>query len=66
MGNIRNDLKFLTLVEAAEILRVSKRTLLRMIKQKKIPSLKVGGQWRILERRLTKWTEENQNRTFQI
>ena len=66
MGNIRNDLKFLTLVEAAEILRVSKRTLLRMIKQKKIPSLKVGGQWRILERRLTKWTEQNQNRTSQI
>ena len=66
MANIRNDLKFLTLVEAAEILRVSRRTLLRMIKQKKIPSLKVGGQWRILERRLTKWTEENQNRTFQI
>lgn len=66
MGNIRNDLKFLTLVETAEILRVSKRTLLRMIKQKKIPSLKVGGQWRILERRLTKWTEENQNRRSQI
>lgn len=66
MGNIRNDLKFLTLVETAEILRVSKRTLLRMIKQKKIPSLKVGGQWRILERRLTKWTEQNQNRISQI
>lgn len=66
MGNIRNDLKFLTLVETAEILRVSKRTLLRMIKQKKIPSLKVGGQWRILERRLIKWTEQNQNRTSQI
>ncbi len=66
MGNIRNDLKFLTLVETVEILRVSKRTLLRMIKQKKIPSLKVGGQWRILERRLTKWTEQNQNRTSQI
>lgn len=66
MGNIRNDLKFLTLVETAEILRVSKRTLLRMIKQKKIPSLKVGGQWRILEQQLTKWTEQNQNRTSQI
>ena len=66
MGNIRNDLKFLTLVETAEILRVSKRTLLRMIKQKKIPSLKVGGQWRILERQLTKWAEQNQNRTSQI
>ena len=66
MGNIRNDLKFLTLVETAEILRISRRTLLRMIKQKKIPSLKVGGQWRVLERRLTKWTEQNQNRRSQI
>jgi hypothetical protein len=43
MGNIPNDLKFLTHMETAEMLRVSPRTLFRMFKQKKIPSLTVAA-----------------------
>jgi excisionase family DNA binding protein len=36
----------LTLNEAAELLRVSRRTVLRMIERKEIPVFKVGVQWR--------------------
>ena len=44
-------IRLLTLAEAASILKISKRTLHRMIQQKQIPAFKVGGQWRILESR---------------
>jgi len=52
------EIRFLTLVEAAEILRVSTRTLIRMIQKGKMPALKVGGQWRILEARFREWVEQ--------
>jgi excisionase family DNA binding protein len=31
---------------AAEYLRVKERTLYSLVKQKKIPGIKIGGQWR--------------------
>ena len=39
-------IKLLTLAEAAGILKISKRTLHRMIQHRQIPAFKVGGQWR--------------------
>ncbi|MBI2087478.1 MAG: helix-turn-helix domain-containing protein [Deltaproteobacteria bacterium] len=51
----------LTSEEAAEILQISKRTLLRMIQRKEVPAFKVGGQWRIRESRLRKWVEHKEN-----
>ena len=57
MENDPNALRFLTLPEAAELLQVSKRTLLRMASRKKLPAFKVGGQWRINESRLTEWIQ---------
>jgi excisionase family DNA binding protein len=36
----------LTLNEAAELLRTSRRTMFRMIERKEIPAFKVGNQWR--------------------
>lgn len=54
--------KLLTLGEAAAMLKISKRTLLRMIQQRKIPAFKVGGQWRILESRFQKWVENEETR----
>jgi excisionase family DNA binding protein len=55
------ELKLLTLSEAAAILQVSKRTLLRMIQQKEVPAFKVGGQWRIRESQFRKWMEYKEN-----
>lgn len=57
------DLTFLTLAEAAGVLQVSKRTVSRLIKQKKIPALKVGTQWRIRESEFKKWVEKNETLT---
>jgi len=55
-----NAIKLLTLAEAATILKISKRTLHRMIQHRQIPAFKVGGQWRILESRFQEWVEEEE------
>ena len=54
-------IKLLTLAEAASILKISKRTLHRMIQNRQIPAFKVGGQWRILESRFQEWVQEEEN-----
>ena len=56
--NTNTSIKLLTLSEAASILKISKRTLHRMIQTGQIPALKVGGQWRILESRLEELVQE--------
>jgi excisionase family DNA binding protein len=59
--NADPTLKLLTLAEAATILKISKRTLHRMIQQQDIPAFKVGGQWRILESKFNEWVRNEQN-----
>ena len=54
-------IKLLTLAEAATILKISKRTLHRMIQHSQIPAFKVGGQWRILESRFQEWVQEEES-----
>lgn len=54
-------IKLLTLAEAATILKISKRTLHRMIQHRQIPAFKVGGQWRILESRFQEWVQDEEN-----
>ena len=61
MENTDTSIKLLTLREAASILKISKRTLHRMIQTGQIPGLKVGGQWRILESRLEELVQEEEN-----
>ena len=56
-------IKLLTLAEAASILKISKRTLHRMIQHRQIPAFKVGGQWRILESRFQEWVQDEENAT---
>ena len=56
-------IKLLTLAEAATILKISKRTLHRMIQHRQIPAFKVGGQWRLLESRFQEWVEVEENST---
>jgi excisionase family DNA binding protein len=51
------NIKLLTLSEVAAILKISKRTLHRMIQHQQIPAFKVGGQWRILESRFQEWMQ---------
>jgi excisionase family DNA binding protein len=51
-------LRFLTLREAAEILQISQRTVLRLARRKELPGFKCGGRWRIRENELATWLEE--------
>ena len=54
-------IKMLTLAEVASILKISKRTLHRMIQHRQIPAFKVGGQWRLLESRIQEWVRDEGN-----
>ncbi|HXV83982.1 MAG TPA: helix-turn-helix domain-containing protein [Candidatus Binatia bacterium] len=58
MENEFEPMRFLTINQAAELLQVSKRTLERMIHDKKFPAFKVGGQWRVRESQLNKWIKD--------
>jgi excisionase family DNA binding protein len=57
MENNIDPFTLLTLKEAAEVLRVSTRTVHRMVGGKELPAFKVGGQWRLRESELQKWLE---------
>ena len=54
------NIRLLTLSEAAALLQVSTRTLQRMIRQKQLPAFKVGGQWRMRESQLGEWLDQKE------
>ncbi len=55
-----DNIRLLTLSEAAALLQVSTRTLQRMIRQRQLPAFKLGGQWRMREAQLTEWLEQKE------
>ena len=57
MQNDVHTVSFLTVSEAAELLHVSKPTLLRLLRREEIPAFKVGNQWRISESQLVQFIE---------
>ena len=61
MNQFDTTIKLLTIAEAAGILKISKRTLHRMIQHKQIPAFKVGGQWRLLESRFNEWLRDEES-----
>jgi excisionase family DNA binding protein len=54
------NIRLLTLSEAATLLHVSTRTLQRMIRQRQLPAFKVGGQWRMRESQLSEWLDQKE------
>lgn len=54
------EMRLLTLAEAAALLQVSTRTLQRMIRNGGLPAFKVGGQWRLREAQLRQWIENRE------
>jgi len=64
MQNTDGSIKLLTPSQAASILKVSRRTLDRMIKNGQMPAIKLGGQWRILESRFEEWVQQQASRSF--
>ena len=51
--DLENDI--LTLLEIADYLKVSQKTILRMVKQGSMKGFKVGGQWRFLRPVVDEW-----------
>jgi len=60
MNENLDNIRLLTLNEAADLLQVSTRTLQRMIHSGEMPALKVGGQWRVREAQLRQWVENRE------
>jgi excisionase family DNA binding protein len=57
-NNTDLSINLLTLSEVASILKISQKTVQRMIHKGKIPAFKIGGQWRFLESRFGEWLQE--------
>jgi excisionase family DNA binding protein len=57
MENDVHAVSLLTVSEAAELLQMSRQTVLRLLQREKLPTFKVGNQWRISESQLIQWIE---------
>ena len=47
--------EFMTVVEAAKVLRIGERTAYKLVRQGRIPAIKVGNQWRIEKQAFEEW-----------
>lgn len=52
-----------TLDEVAAYLKVGKRTIYRLVAEKKIPAFKVGGAWRFTRADIDQWIREQAKRS---
>jgi excisionase family DNA binding protein len=52
------DKPILTLKEVAEYLKLSKLSLYRLLRERKIPGFKIGQQWRFTKDTIDKWIDE--------
>lgn len=51
--------------DVAELLKVSEKTIYRMIKNETIPCFRVGGQWRFDRREITSWMEDTREFSYE-
>ena len=51
--------KFMTVEEVANYLRVTEKTIYRLLRQGKIPATKVGNQWRFDTNSIDEWLQRN-------
>jgi excisionase family DNA binding protein len=49
------DIEILTLPQVASFLKVTERTIYRLVAARKIPAFKVGGTWRFSTADIQKW-----------
>ena len=52
------SVSYLTVVHVAELLKVSEKTVRRMVRRREIPAFKVGNQWRFIEKQIAAWAED--------
>lgn len=54
-----NDMQVLTPEEVATVLKLSKNTVYKLLRNKSIPAVKIQHQYRILKSELFDWLESN-------
>jgi len=47
--------EFMTVAEAAKMLRIGERTAYDLVRQGRLPAIKVGNQWRIEKQAFEEW-----------
>ncbi len=52
----------LTIREVADYLKVTERTLYRLVQERRLPAFKVGNSWRFRRDDLERWISEQQSR----
>lgn len=53
--------EILTIVQTGDLLKVGKSTLYKMARDGKIPSTKVGREWRFVKSELIRWLKKKGN-----
>lgn len=53
--------KYITVDELSEYLRVHKITIYRMLKQRKLPAFRIGGDWRFNLETIKQWQLDQTN-----
>jgi len=49
----------MTIREVANYLKMTEKTIYKLAKERKIPSFKVGGNWRFKKEAIDEWIEKN-------
>lgn len=47
--------EYLTIDQVAELLKVSAKTIRRLVRRRELPGFKVGGQWRLKRADIDEW-----------
>jgi excisionase family DNA binding protein len=55
---VADDQDILTVKELCELLRIHPSTLYKLLRQGKIPSFRVGNEWRFRKDAITRWLSE--------
>ena len=50
--------EYMTIIEVAELLKLSEKTVYRLAQKKDLPGFKAGGSWRFRRRDIEKWVAQ--------
>ena len=51
--------EFITVEELADMLKVSHRTVQRLVRRKELPAIRIGRQWRFRKEWIDEWLDKN-------
>ena len=59
MEEFSEQAEFVTVEELANVLKVTPRTIQRIVNRKELPAIRVGRQWRFRREWVAEWLEKN-------